>query len=192
MGLDVRVGVDNHEQVFERRHENGDELTSLQQHSLSRTFCWLMCRRDAIEEEPELDQVGRITGVDIAPLYAMEQYTTEFAASESAEYADSEVERQRIFDQARASRERLAGNIELVLKTVLALLDSLARIDDLPSRLYRHPNDRLNPSVYFSDFELDKGDGYIGNNFGQDLRNLRTILLYAKSRGTKTVYFAYD
>jgi hypothetical protein len=35
-----------------------------------------MCRRDAIEEEPELNQIGRITGVDIAPLYAMERYTT--------------------------------------------------------------------------------------------------------------------
>jgi hypothetical protein len=93
------------------------------------------------------------------------------------------VERQQILDQARASRDRLAGNLDVVPNTVRALLDSLARIEDLPSRLYPHRNDRLNPSVYFSDFHLDKGDGYIGNNFGQDLRNLREFLLYAKARG---------
>lgn len=191
MGLDVRVGVDNHEDVFTRQYQE-DQSESSHKHHLSRTFCWLMCRRDAIEEEPELDQLGRITGVDIAPLYSMEQYTTELAASEEAEYADTDAERRRIFDRAQASRERLAGNLDLVLKTVQALLDSLAQIDDLPGRLRQHRNDRLNPSVYFSDFDLDKGDGYIGNNFGQDLRNLREVLLYAKSRGTKTVYFEYS
>jgi hypothetical protein len=189
MGLDVRVGVDNHEHVFTPQYENSHELQS--SHGLSRTFCWLMCRREAIEEEPELDQIGRIAGVDIAPLYAMEQYTTELAAQESAKFAETDVDRQQIFDQARASRERLAGNLDLVLKTVQALLDALARIDDLPSRRHPHSNDRLNPSVYFSHFDLDTGDGYIGNNFGQDLRNLREILLYARSRGSKTVYFAY-
>jgi hypothetical protein len=190
MGLDVHVGVDNHEQVFTPQYEN-DTAQRMHKHNLSRTFCWLMCRREAIEEEPELDQIGRITVVDIAPLYAMEQYTTELTASESAEYAETEVERDQIFEQARASRDRLAGNLDLVLRTIEALLESLAHIDDLPSRLQPHRNDRLNPSVYFGDFELDQGDGYIGNNFGQDLRNLRRFLLYAKSRGTKTVYFGY-
>ena len=44
---------------------------------------------------------------------------------------------------------------------------------------------------YFSDFLLDKGDGYINNNFGQDLRNFRRFLEHAKRHGSTTVFFQY-
>jgi len=50
--LDVRVGVGKHEDVFARRSENGEEPKSSHSHNLSRTVCGLMCRPDAIEEEP--------------------------------------------------------------------------------------------------------------------------------------------
>lgn len=33
-----------------------------------------MCRKNVVEHEPELDQIGRITGIDIAPFYEMENY----------------------------------------------------------------------------------------------------------------------
>jgi hypothetical protein len=44
---------------------------------------------------------------------------------------------------------------------------------------------------YFSEFQIDKGDGYIGNNFGRDLRNFKKFLEYAKEKGTTTVWFDY-
>jgi hypothetical protein len=44
---------------------------------------------------------------------------------------------------------------------------------------------------YFADFTQDVGEGYIGNNLGQDLRNFQRFLHYAKSQGSTTVYFSY-
>jgi len=38
---------------------------------------------------------------------------------------------------------------------------------------------------------IDKGDGYLNNNFGQDLRNFKRFVEFAKKRGATTVYFRY-
>jgi hypothetical protein len=46
-------------------------------------------------------------------------------------------------------------------------------------------------SFYFSDFKIDKGDSYMGNNFGQDLRNFKRFLEFAKENGRTTVWFQY-
>src|SRR5688572_30620972 len=73
MGLDISIVTDNIKEI-----ESGDywnpENDNLNKHSLSRTFCNLMCRKDVVEGEPELDQISRLTEVDISPIYEMEQY----------------------------------------------------------------------------------------------------------------------
>jgi hypothetical protein len=51
--------------------------------------------------------------------------------------------------------------------------------------------DVLDNNNYFSNFNTDKGDGYIGNNFGRDLRNFKQYLEFAREKGATTVFFAY-
>ncbi|MBI3235362.1 MAG: hypothetical protein HYZ42_15225 [Bacteroidetes bacterium] len=76
-------------------------------------------------------------------------------------------------------------------KTVTELIDKLNSIENLPSLLLKTEFDTLGIEEYFSAFQGDKGDGYIGNNFGQDLRNFKRFLEYAKQHGTTTVWFNY-
>ncbi len=85
----------------------------------------------------------------------------------------------------------LAENIDLVLFTVNSLIEKLRNIDNLHSLLSDNGTDTLNNQYYFSAFNVDPGNRYIGNNFGQDLRNFRRFLEYAKSKGSMGVHFLY-
>ena len=49
----------------------------------------------------------------------------------------------------------------------------------------------MNSEYYFSDFNKDKGEGYIGNNFGQDMRNFKRFIDYAIDRNSETIWFEY-
>ena len=71
------------------------------------------------------------------------------------------------------------------------MIDKLGVINNLPALLLKTEFDVLNNEIYFSNFNDDPGDGYIGNNFGQDLRNFKRFILYARENGAKTVWFSY-
>ena len=186
MGLDIYIRTDNLDSEFE------DDFISYQGiNNLSRTFCNFMCRRSAMSGEPELDQIGRITSINISPIYQMEEYGSEEELEFFLESASSEEERQRISDEAQVKRDNLNGNIEKVLATINGLIDKLSAMDNLPQLLNDSGWDTLDSKVYFADFNVDKGDGYIGNNFGQDLRNFKKLLEYLNERGVSTVYFYY-
>lgn len=159
--------------------------------ALSRTFCDFMCRRNAVDGTPELDQIGALTGVDIAPLYAMDSYRTQAEAEDEARLARSADEQARIYAAARESRSRLAGNLDHVLQTVQALIERLAAMDDLANRLDDPGDHLLNPTQYFAHFADDRNEGYLANHFGTDLRNLRRQLQQAKAAGANTAYFSY-
>ena len=152
-----------------------------------------MCRPNVISGDTELEQIGKITSIDILPILAMETYGSE--SGEELEFfletAESEEERQKILDQAKQNKENLKGNIDKVLLTINALIDKLSSIDNLHKLLDDHGHDTLDNKNYFADFNVDKGQGYIGNNFGQDLRNFKRFLEYAKSKGSVTTYFNY-
>jgi hypothetical protein len=81
--------------------------------------------------------------------------------------------------------------IDKVLHTLDCLIKELSKIKNLPELLDSTDFDTLDVKWYFENFNVNTGNGYIGNNFGQDLRNFRHFLEYAKARGTKTVYFYY-
>ena len=183
MGLDISLCTTNPETLYQGEHDYFNE------HSLSRTFCHLMFRQHNVEggEEPELDQLGNLVKVDIAPLYAMESYPQEEELEWRLEVAGDAQERQDVLRQAELAKAQLAGNLATVLETVEALLDRLATIADLPQRL----TSTWGQDSYFADFTQDVGQGYIGNNLGQDLRNFQRFLYYAKSQGSTTVYFSY-
>ncbi len=189
MGLDIHIGVNNNDEVYSHEYHGNDELFNL--HSLSRTFCNLMCRQHVIGHLPELDQVGKIAGVDISIFYDMEGYPEDFDIEEHLASAETEAEKQSILENVQEIRNTLEGNIDLVISTLNQLISKLNGIDNLPSLLLPTDFETLDSKNYFSDFTKDIGEGYIGNNFGQDLRNFKRFLEYAKERGTKTVWFSY-
>lgn len=192
MGLDIYIRTDINDKIFTGNYHDPKQ-GYYNKHSLSRTFCNFMCRRNVTEGESELDQIGRITLVDISPIYQMENYGSD--SGEELEFllevAESEEERQHILEQAKQNKENLKGNLDKVLSTINLLIGKLSKINDLPSLLDDDGNDTLGYYTYFIDFNIDKGQGYIDNNFGQDLRNFKRFLEFAKERGATTVYFDY-
>ena len=192
MGLDISIQTDRDEQIFTPDYHD-PKNNYLDKHSLSRTFCNFMSRQHVTLGEPELDQIGKLTAVDISPIYEMETYKEENGEEIQfyLEAAESEEERQKILEQAKQSRENLRGNVDKVLTTINQLIERLSTIDNLHELLNNYGDDTLGYKSYFTDFNVDKGQGYIGNNFGQDLRNFKRFLEYAKSKGANTVYFSY-
>ncbi|MFN7100862.1 MAG: hypothetical protein ACK4M4_10860, partial [Flavobacterium sp.] len=109
---------------------------------------------------------------------------------ELAEYIDEEELEDEII-KAELNNAKLEGNINKVLKTVSELITKLNEIESLPKLLLKTEFDTLNNDEYFSSFPIDKGKGYIDNNFGQDLRNFKNFLEYCLKRETKTVWFIF-
>ncbi|MEO8148206.1 MAG: hypothetical protein ABI723_11235 [Bacteroidia bacterium] len=191
MGLDISIAINNHEEIFSDDYY-GEENDYFNKHRLSRTFCNFICRQNVVvSHEPELDQIGQITGVDISPFYEMESYPENDGMEFFLATAETEDERQNILSQAEAGKDKLKGNIDKVLVTVTNLIDKLSAIDNLPGLLIKTDLDTLENEVYFSEFNIDKGQGYINNNFGQDLRNFKRFLEFAKDKGTTTAWFNY-
>lgn len=184
MGLDICLGTTNQRVLDESEQER------TRSHSLSRTFCYFMCRKSASVGEAELDQIGRLMGIDISPLYEMENYMLEEDLQSWLEY-EPEEDRAGIIQRVQAARASLEGNIDLVSRTIDALIKALATVDNLPQLLTDNGDDILNNRVYFSDFKSDKGQGYRESNFGQDLRNFKSFLEYAQNHHSTTVFFVF-
>jgi len=190
MGLDIHIDTNNYEELHSDDYYD-EKNDYFNKHSLSRTFCNFMGRQDLVSHVPELDQIGEITGVDISSIYEMENYPEEEKLEFFLATADSEEDKQEILKKAEEDKVKLQGNIDKVLKTITGLIEKLNHIDNLPSLLLPTDFDSLGNEEYFSAFQIDKGEGYIGNNFGQDLRNFKRFLEFAKTNGTTTVWFNY-
>jgi hypothetical protein len=184
MGLDILIVVNNYEELHSADYY-------AEEHSLSRTFCKLMLRHCAIDHEPEFNQIGKITEIDISPIFEMENYKQDEELEFFVMMADSEEEKQKILNEAEENKANLQGNIDRVTKTVTALIEKLNTIDNLPSLLLPTDSDTLENEDYFSAFQTDQGESYRHNNFGQDLRNFKRFLEFAKAHGTTTVWFEY-
>ena len=190
MGLDIAVITDNFNKILNSQENEQNDY--FDKHCLSRTFCDFMCRRVIVEHTPELDQIGNITGIDIVPFYDMEAYPDEEGLEFFLETAESEEERIQILAEAEADKQKVSNNIDLILQILSLLIEKLSTINNLPDLLLETDIDTLNNATYFADFTIDKTDGYTGNNFGQDLRNFKRYLEYAKSTGSTTVWFMYN
>lgn len=185
MGFDIMLGATNQAELDAGDYNPND-------HRLSRNFCNFMTRRSELaeEDEPELDQIGRLTGVDITPLYEMEGYTLPEEVRSLLDYAEDEEEREEIRARTTAANAVVTGNIDKVTAVVQGLLSRLETIPDLPSRLRSDESDTLHRAAYFASFASPRMDAY-DNTFGQDLRNFMRFLDYARSKGSKTVFFVY-
>jgi hypothetical protein len=186
MGLDISLRTSNQEFddfVFSRDNY-------FKAYSLSRDFCHLMCRRDVIIGPTELDQIGVLTAIDIEPLFLMNTYTPIDEFEEYSSLLDAEeldAERKKVITTNRT----LEGNLPLVFETVSQLILKLSQIKHLGEQLSYHEQDRYWIQSYFSNFNANPGNGYIGNNFGQDLRNFKAYLELAENYGEHCVYFTY-
>jgi hypothetical protein len=190
MGLDIHIATDNYEEVYTIDYYKS-ETDFRNKMSLSREFCNLMCRRHVSTGTPEFEQVAKLANVDLTPIFDMEKYWDEESAEHQISFGETEEDKQGIASKIQADRDSLIGNIDKVHQTVTQLLDRLSKIDNLEKKIDAFGYDTIGIEYYFSDFNNDKGEGYIGNNFGQDLRNFKRFLEYAKSKGTTTVYFNY-
>ena len=190
MGLDIFVSTDHDEEIRSAAYrENYNDFAN--KHNLSRTFCDFMCRQHVTYSEPELDQIGKITGIDISPIYDMEKYGDYESIEFQLSYAESDEEREQINRQVQADRDSLKNNIDLVSNTVESLIQKLSGINDLEKRLDDGGRDTLEYAVYFANFNSDNNEGYTRNSFGQDLRNFKRFLELAKSKSATTVWFNY-
>ncbi|RYY07723.1 MAG: hypothetical protein EOP43_02395 [Sphingobacteriaceae bacterium] len=189
MGLDIHISTDNsvRSQIPDYYNEQDDYFNK---HSLSRSFFNLMNRQTDVVQELEIDQISKIAEVDLSSLYEMESYPNEDYLEYQLEYAETEEEKQSILKQAEADKLLLHENINKVLQTINSLIEKLMKINNLSELLVPANFDSSNLS-YFSDFEVDKKTRYIDNNFGQDLRNFKRFLEFAKEHGTTSVWFEY-
>jgi hypothetical protein len=190
MGLDIHISTDKDKEVYSIDFFKNEKDFRYKM-SLSRDFCNLMCRQHVSTGATEFEQIAKLTGIDISPIFEMETYLDDESADLLMPFDATEQDRLKMLSKIQADIDKLNGNIESVFNCVESLLDKLASIDNLDNKLIVHGDDTIGIDYYFSDFDIDKGDGYIGNNFGQDLRNFKRFLEYAKSRGETTVYFNY-
>jgi hypothetical protein len=183
MGLDVSLFTDNYNELSELK-----DFELINEHfQLSREFCNLICRNDVIESGiPELDQISLITGCDISFIYKMKNYTPDWELEEMEEY-----ENEQTIISIKKSNLELNNNIDEALVGVKCLISSLNNVEDLEQKLNKTEFDTIGIDYYFSDFKMDKGDGYLGNNFGQDLRNFEKFLHFAKNKSANTVFFQF-
>jgi hypothetical protein len=190
MGLDVSIGAldANGISCFD---ENDTRFDYFVKNSLSQTFCNLLSRSDVIDGEPELKQIGRIASVDITPLNDMLFWYPPEYADELCRRANSAKEKAEILAHIQQCNDRVRGNIDRVHAAIDLLLQRLPQFRSLPDMLNDNGYDTLGNAIYFSNFTEDKGDGYIGNNFGHDLRNFDNFLVHVKNKGAKTVYFNF-
>ena len=183
MGLDLLLVTDNYEELSNEFANN--------KYNLSKEFYYLIYRKQDTEYT-ELDQIAEMTSVDVSSIYQMMDYPDEeYTSSRLEQEADNQQEQQKILDEVEAEKKKLEGNIYKVLQTVSSLIEKLNTINNLYEKLNEIEPSELDIKYYFSDFKLDKGKSWFENNFGQDLRNFKDSLEYAKSKETKTVWFHY-
>ena len=149
-----------------------------------------MCRQHISTGIWEFIQIGLLVGVDIKPISEMEKYWDEESAEHQISLCETEENKLRVSERIQSDNDRLKGNIEIVHNCITNLLDKLSSSDKFEKEIVVNGDDAID-FAYYANFNSDKGDGYIGNNFGQDLRNFKRFLEYATSKGATTVYFNY-
>jgi hypothetical protein len=131
MGLDIRINTTSLDELYDLY----PTIDYFNEHSLSRDFSDVICRKDTFEHEPELDKIGRMVGVDIKYLYDMENYVDDHDLEDQLNYMESKVEKLRFQKQVSDWRNKLEGNIDDITNLINQLIDKLSSIDDLGNRL---------------------------------------------------------
>jgi len=161
-----------------------DELNLFVKWELSDLFNDLILRRELVGELAELDQIGRTTGIDTEPLYAMSFYWDKAAETERLAVFNTEPELAKQLEIIRTTNESLLNNLDKVYQTVILLQRKLAETDN-PEVLIVRSNDGFFDSTYFT-----KNNGETPNFFS-DLQKMKEFLEFAQSLDADTVYFKF-
>ena len=155
---------------------------------MSDFFGDLILRRELVGNQlAELDQIGRITGIDVEPLYAMSFYWDKAAETERLAVLQDEAAKAKQLAIIETTNKSLLNNMELVYQTVLLLERKLAEID-YPETLITYSNDG-----FFNDQKYFTKDGKeTENNFFSDLQKMKDFLEFAQSLDGDTVYFKFQ
>ena len=130
MGLDISILTNNSEEIYSGNYFD-EKNDFFNKHSLSRTFCNFMSRRHVANGEPELDQIGNITNVDISPIYDMEKYLDDMSAEHQLSFAKNDDEKEEILKRIEADKDSLTGNIDKVFSIISQLTAQLSTINNL-------------------------------------------------------------
>ena len=190
MGLDIHIGTDNYNEVYSAEYYT-DETNYRSKMRLSRTFCNFMCRRDMVSGIADLDQLGKLANIDIAPIYEMNKYWSDEAIAEQLPLYETENERKNAIEKITIINKKIEGNIDKVIRTVNRLIENLSVIPGLEKKIDTHGYDTLGSEIYYTHFNTEDDQPNGVDNFGRDLRNFKRFLEYAKNKGAKTVYFNY-
>lgn len=184
MGLDIFYNVDNDEDIFTFEYITDDELKK--HHELSRTFANLMSRKNVISEneKTELDQISRITGIDLSSIIHLDEIPDPDEFQEILEYDPEYYEEQKA--EYEIQRRKIENNLDEVSSKITGLIEKLKEKEDLYRLLAPASFDSLNNSVYF------KKENNRGDNFHADLNNFKNFMDYARAKGTKTIWFRYS
>ncbi|WP_196889360.1 hypothetical protein [Aureivirga sp. CE67] len=187
MGLDISAQLDNQEELY----ENEEFLDILSEPKLSRTFCNFIHRQGVVEHS-ELNQLGELIKIDIQFFYDMSEYASEDEMYESIEHLKDEPEEYEERKQNYLDlNKKVENNIFEVQEKLKQFIEKLSEIENLPSKLKETDFDTLDNAFYFSEFNKNLSEGYIGNNFGHDLRNLLDFIEFGIKNNSKTVYFEF-
>lgn len=182
MGLDIHVSCDKGKEM--RNDPNYTHGTT----SLSRSFCRLLTASFNLKREDlELTKIGEICGIDISIFLKMLESPGDFEIR--LPYVKSEEEREHLLQKIELATQKLANNFSTVQQTLLSLIEKLQAIPNLSTLLQESRNEQSVIPSYFDDFNSNPGDGYIGNNFGQDLRNFKYYLELATKYNASSVWF---
>jgi hypothetical protein len=188
MGLDIHIATDRDALLIDEAYlVNHDDNVNL--HGLSRDFCNFILRKHNVDHETELEQLEQIAGIDLKCIHELDEYPDEEYIEVLLEQAATEAEAQAILANVEANKAKLEGNIDKVLDTATRLIEALSANEDFYTKFIM--SDSSYESDYFTDFNKHKGSNYIDNNFGQDLRNFKRYLDYAKLKGATTAWFVF-
>lgn len=162
-----------------------DELNLFVKWELSDLFNDLILRRELVGDFAELDQIGKITGIDVEPLYAMSFYWDKTAEEEHLAIFREEADKAKQLEIIQTTNKSLLNNIEIVYQTVLLLEGKLAEINHLET-LIAYSNDGFFDQKYFT-----KSSKETPNNFFSDLQKMKEFLEFAQSLDGNTVYFKF-
>ncbi|RAJ87425.1 hypothetical protein CLV59_101175 [Chitinophaga dinghuensis] len=186
MGIDIELNTDADDLVYDLEYNRDD--ANFYKYNLSRGFCRILLYRELIDGEPELDQIARLTDTDVSEFYKMEAFFNDQELSAALKKVKVIGERKQALQDA--IQRMYDPNIDRVLDTVNSLIQKLSVFNHF-AHLLTNP-EAVEHAYYFNNFNTDIGNGYIGNNFGQDLRNFKRFLEYAKSKGATMAYFRYE
>ena len=159
---------------------------------LSRTFCNFINRRNSSDVEPELDQIGKLLGIEVQMIYDMDEYCSPDFFAELVEDTKSEEKREEMILNNQKARNKIEGNLKQLIPLITKLKKEVDQIRNLPTLLLPTNEDILHNESYFLSSDQQEILQEEGITFSQDLGNMIAYLEAAQKEGANTVWFTYE